>query len=85
MTNKRTLDLVASDAGEAALWIEGLRAVKKFGSVLTDEQLETLTLEKRAKVAKSAAQAVTDQRRKDERREMLSSKLKGTRGARNEV
>lgn len=69
MTKKRTLDLVTSNTTERDLWVEGLRAVRKFGSILTDEKLEQLTWEKRARY-------ITEKRRKDERREGLMALIK---------
>jgi hypothetical protein len=69
VTKKRTLDLVTSNTTERDLWVEGLRAVRKFGSILTDEKLEQLTWEKRARY-------ITEKRRKDERREGLMALIK---------
>ena len=73
------MDLIASNTSERDLWVDGLLAVKRFGSVLSDEQLENLSMEKRAKIAINAAQAITEQRRKDERREGLTNKLSSFR------
>ena len=52
------MDLIASNASERDLWVDGLLAVKRFGSVLSDEQLEKLCMEKRAKIARNNAQAM---------------------------
>lgn len=64
MSSKRTLDLVASSVAERDNWVKGINALRKFGAVLNEDQLDEIEDQKRMQRAQDSAAQKIEERKK---------------------